>query len=394
MKRTSIMRTVSESIAYDFLGESKPVLDEEDDQNRTVDPSTTVDYFTMPATVVVLRKGEGTQCVQEIPIGQIKQFRFVNYKELDSFWDPKKNIDKYKDFVSKYSKSKSDELNKWMKDAENKATVESAMKLQGYVGFDVIPNKSKLENPEPEEENPQEQKSGEQDRNAGKEQNASPQDQNAQKTVTEVEKPQMEASKAPEEDGPGKEDPETKGPVNKEVSKEMTRNMKTVAKGLQDPEVQEDFAEIFAEKAKESGKESQIDNEIAKILSDVLGDEEYKKFVEKGQKDVMKWFETLPKKTQSELLGRLQKLESVVPVGISDLRMKKVDPKFIEAARDIATEKGENVDETLWTGIVSLLSGLFGIAWGVLQLFFAHPLAMTGIGALFYIAYKAKRGRR
>jgi len=66
--------------------------------------------------------------------------------------------------------------------------------------------------------------------------------------------------------------------------------------------------------------------------------------------------------------------------------------RFVEAAKEIAQEKGENLDETLWTGIVSMLSGLFNVAWGVLQLFFAHPLAMTGIAALFYIAYKGRKG--
>ena len=385
--RNKLFESISDSLAYDLLGESKPVLDEEDEGTTTVDPSTTVDYFTMPATVVVLRKGDGTQCVQEIPIGQIKQFKFVNYKELDSFWEPKKNIDKYKDFTDKYSKSKSNELNKWMKDPGNKATVESAMKLQGYVGFDVIPNKSKLDNPEPEEkpiEKPIEK--------PNEKPNEAPQAQSQEgnKTVTEVEAP---------EKGPEAQDPETKGP-EKEISKDMTRNMKVVAKALQDKDVQKDISDVFTEKVEASGKESQIDNKIRGILSETLGEEGYRDFQKNGQADVMKWLESQPKKVQKDLLEKLEGLKDFdqgIAVGIGDIRKEvgndKEGQEFVKAAAEIADEKGRGtVDETLWTGIISMLSGLFNVAWGVLQLFFAHPLAMTGIAALFYIAYKGRKG--
>ena len=380
--KTQLFKDISDSLAYDLLGESKPVLDEEDDRGTTVDPSTTVDYFTMPATVVVLRKGDGTQCVQEIPIGQLKQFKFVNYKELDSFWNPRKNLDKYKDFTDKYSKSKSDELNKWMQDRDNKATVESAMKLDGYLGFDVIPNKAKLDNPEPEEEKPDQ--TG--DRTPG-----------TQGTVTEVEKPDVGS----ENPVPEAETPEAE-PPKKEVSREMSRNMKVVAKSLQDPDIQKDISDVFSEKIESSGKESQVENRIREILSDVLGDEGYKEFLKTGQKDVMGWLDAQPKKVQADLLARLENLkefDKTLAVGISDVRKEVGNDKegleFVRAATEIANEKGDGqIDESLWTGIVSMLSGIFNVAWGVLQLFFAHPLTMTGIAALFYIAYKAKKGGR
>ena len=116
----------------------------------------------------------------------------------------------------------------------------------------------------------------------------------------------------------------------------------------------------------------------------------------------MKWLDTQPKKIQGELLEKLEALKDFdrsVQVGISDVRKEvgndKEGQEFVRAATEIANEKSQGtVDETLWTGIISMLSGLFNVAWGVLQLFFAHPLAMTGIGALLYIAYKAKGGRR
>ena len=183
-----------------------------------------------------------------------------------------------------------------------------------------------------------------------------------------------------------------------------------VAEYLGDVDNQKEIADIFDEKVEKSGKEGEVRNRIQGIMIEVLGEDGYRNFLEGGgdvakgeggKPDVMKWLSTLPKKTQEELLRRLESLkdqDQELAVGIKDVQEEVGNDKeglaFVEAAKEIAQEKGENLDETLWTGIVSMLSGLFNVAWGVLQLFFSHPLAMTGIAALFYIAYKGRKGGR
>ena len=102
MKRTSLVRTLAESLATDLLGESSPVV--EDDGK--IDPKTLVKYVTMPGTIDAIMKGEGTECVMHLPVGGIDQFKFVDMTDGDMLWnrdDSGRNDKAYEDFMRQYS---------------------------------------------------------------------------------------------------------------------------------------------------------------------------------------------------------------------------------------------------------------------------------------------------
>lgn len=167
MKRTnSIIRTVSESIAVDLLGESKPILDEEDNENITEDPSKTVKWTGQQNAVVVAIFKSSDKSVGEVPLGQIPGFQFADYTTPDSFWDANKNLDKFKELIEKNASSKNKMLEKWK--SENKETVDAIKSKPGFVGFDIIPNKTKVKSPEPEQDG---EKEGEENQNQDQNQN-------------------------------------------------------------------------------------------------------------------------------------------------------------------------------------------------------------------------------
>jgi len=144
-------KTLVESIILDLMGESGPVI--EDDGN--LDLKTMVKYVTMPGVIVAQLRGQGTECVQELPIGGIDQFKFVDMTDGNMFWnrdDSGKNDKEYEDFMRQYSDQKSQTLRKWYSD--NKETYDSVKKKFGerIVGFDIVPNKTKVQNPEPDEQ--------------------------------------------------------------------------------------------------------------------------------------------------------------------------------------------------------------------------------------------------
>lgn len=395
MKRTSTMTTVSERIARDFLGESKPILDEDDDKNETKDPQTIVKYGEMAGTIVVLLSGIGTKSVRELPIGQVSKFSFHNYTDPEAFWTPKKNIDKYKAFMEKYSNDKKSVIDEWANsDTENERTIKAAQALPDFIGVDLVPTKTGLKNPEPGDEN---KKDG--NPKAGDESGRPVAEDESVKEPVETKQKSDDGEKDPE-----KIDPEDAKKAAKKVDPEMARNMKVVMEGIQEEETQGKLGKAIGKKIEESGKKDQIDQYIRKVFEKVLGNEGYERFKEKVEEserdgkerpDIMDALKTIPKEKQNEIMSGLQKLEKVVPVGIPDLRKAGVSDEITNAMRKVANEKdGENVDEDLISGIVVLLAGLWGIASGILSLFMQEPLSMTAICVLCYMMGGWKRKRR
>lgn len=173
--------------------------------------------------------------------------------------------------------------------------------------------------------------------------------------------------------------------------------MKTVVDGLKDEKTAGEFAETAAKKIEQSGKKEQIDDYIRKVLLKALGKDGYEKFKAEASKpdaDAMECLKKFPVETQNQILEGFQKLEKVIPVGINDLRSEGVGEKITKAMSAVANLKDdENVNEDLVSGILAVLSSLWGIAQGALALFNAHPLAMTGICVLLY-AFRGARKRR
>lgn len=164
MKRTSrLVRSISESIVLDLMGESGPVLEDDPEETgkKTFD-SDSVDWKKYPAVIVLVSKKDGSDCLEHTPVGGIQNFDFMNYKSSDTLWDVDdagKNDKEYQKLRDEESNSKTSMLNKWYSDPENKKRYDQLKKKLGskFVGADIIVNKTAIKNDREEDDQNQNQ---------------------------------------------------------------------------------------------------------------------------------------------------------------------------------------------------------------------------------------------
>lgn len=105
-----------------------------------------IEYFNKPGLIVATIKGDSELGVQQLPIGAVDSFRFMQITNEDAIINQAKNNGKsYDQILKEYENEKCGILNQWKK--MNSDKLNGLMNKYGnrFLGMDIVENKKKIE---------------------------------------------------------------------------------------------------------------------------------------------------------------------------------------------------------------------------------------------------------
>lgn len=105
-----------------------------------------IEYFNKPGLIVATIKGDSDLGIQQLPIGAVDNFRFMQVTNQDAIVNQEKNNGKsYDQLLKEYEVEKSGVLNQWKKMNRDKLTGLMSKYGNRFLGMDIVENKKKIE---------------------------------------------------------------------------------------------------------------------------------------------------------------------------------------------------------------------------------------------------------